>query len=149
MDFDFLLTMNPSTLAKTKGLTDATLRVQRNKLYPKQAWYCLALFIFIVGVFQWASYIYSKFAKRKRGSSSAVDPELASTPLRRRISLRRIPLFIVNMYRVIAFRWTLEIGQTYTLNLAEVFVIMAYIVFLYVWAFINSKYFFVRALLSN
>ncbi|KAG2095871.1 ferric reductase NAD binding domain-containing protein [Suillus discolor] len=53
-------------------------------------------------------------------------------------SLRRIPLAIVNVYRVVAFRWTLEIGKSYTLNMAEVFVTVAYIALLLIYAFVNT-----------
>ncbi|KAH7912908.1 ferric reductase NAD binding domain-containing protein [Hygrophoropsis aurantiaca] len=129
--------MQDSILAAAKGPTDKTLRVVRNKLYPMQAWYCLGLFIFIVGVFQWASYFHSKFARKHRNLENA-DPELASANHPRRFSLRRLPVALTNMYRVVAFRWTLEFGKSYTLNLAEVFVTMAYIIFLYVWAFVDT-----------
>ncbi|EIW75440.1 hypothetical protein CONPUDRAFT_112007 [Coniophora puteana RWD-64-598 SS2] len=125
-----------AAVAKAKGPTDKTLRVARNKLYPMQSWYCLALFIFIVGVFQWGSYLHSKYARRHRNANGESDPELASERSVR--GVRRIPAALANFYRVIAFRWTLEIGKSYTLCLSEVFVTVAYIVFLYVWAFINT-----------
>lgn len=102
-----------------------------------QAWYCIGLFLFIIGVFQWASFLHSKFARRR--TAPGEDPELASEPRVRVFSLRRIPVALTNAYRVVAFRWTLEIGKSYTLNMAEVFVTMAYITFLYIWAFINSE----------
>ncbi|KAG2359762.1 ferric reductase NAD binding domain-containing protein [Suillus spraguei] len=56
----------------------------------------------------------------------------------KQFSLRRIPLAIINFYRVVAFRWTIEIGQSYTLNIAEVFVTVAYIALLLIHAFINT-----------
>ncbi|KAF9219039.1 hypothetical protein BS17DRAFT_469519 [Gyrodon lividus] len=118
------------------GVTDSTIRMTRNKLYPMQAWYCIALFLFIIGVFQWSSFLHSKFARRRAIRSG--DAELASGPRPRRFSFGRIPVALTNAYRVIAFRWTLEIGNSYTLNMAEVFVTIAYIIFLYVWAFINT-----------
>ncbi|EGN94560.1 hypothetical protein SERLA73DRAFT_62268 [Serpula lacrymans var. lacrymans S7.3] len=108
-------------LARSTAPTDKTLRVERYTLYPEQVWYLFAVFIFVVGVFQTIN-----------------DPELASTSASRGLSLRRIPLALTNAYRVVAFRWTLEIGSSYTLNMAEVFVTIAYIVMLFIWAFINT-----------
>ena len=117
---------------------DKSLRVARNKLYPMQAWYCIGLFIFIIAVFQWSSFFHSKLARRSPTALNS-DPEHAYLHRRRSFSWRRIPLGLANAYRVVAFRWTLEIGNSYSLSVAEVFVTMLYIVFLFVWAFINSK----------
>ena len=57
----------------------------------------------------------------------------------RGFALRNVPTAVINAYRVVAFRWTLEIGQSYTLNLAEVFVTVAYIVALFSWEFLGSE----------
>ncbi|KAG2072141.1 hypothetical protein BDR04DRAFT_1014106 [Suillus decipiens] len=119
------------------AVTDKSLRIARNHLYPLQAWYCIGLFIFIIAIFHWISFLHSKFARR-RPTSSPSDPEHASVHRRHAFSWRRVPLGLVNAYRVISFRCTLEFGKSYTLNLAEVFVTMAYIIFLFVWAFINT-----------
>ncbi|KIJ12652.1 hypothetical protein PAXINDRAFT_14571 [Paxillus involutus ATCC 200175] len=127
--------MDTSILARAK-VTDSTIRSGRNKHYPMQAWYCIGLFLFIIGVFQWTSVLHSKFARRR--SLRSGDPELADGPRPRKFSFSRIAVALTNAYRVIAFRWTLEFGKSYTLNMAEVFVTITYIVFLYVWAFINT-----------
>ncbi|KAG2138486.1 ferric reductase NAD binding domain-containing protein [Suillus clintonianus] len=129
--------MARDVLASRSSVTDKTLRSTRNKLYPLQAWYCIGLFIFIIAVFQSISFFHSKFAGRRKTFNDS-DPELASVHRRRSFSWRRIPLGLVNAYRVISFRWTLEFGKTYTLNMAEVFVTIAYIIFLFLWAFINT-----------
>lgn len=111
--------------------------------YPKQLWYFIASFIFLVAIFQLCSYLLNRW-KAQRKESSKVDPELAA-PLtdHRRGSIRRLPLALVNTYRSIAFRQTVSIGS-YTLNLAEVFAMATYIVIIFTWTFINSK-----ILLSN
>lgn len=119
------------------AVTDKSLRATRNHLYPLQAWYCIGLFIFIIATFHWISFLHSKFA-RKRPTSNPSDPEHASVHRRHAFSWRRIPLGLVNAYRVISFRCTLDFGKSYTLNMAEVFVTIAYIIFLFVWAFINT-----------
>jgi ferric-chelate reductase len=116
---------------------DITVLVDENATYPEQVWYTIAAFLFIVGCFQWGSFVHSKFARRRHHDS---DEETATTNvIQYKFSLRRIPLAIINFYRVVAFRWTLEIGQSYTLNVAEVFVTVAYIALLLIYAFINSK----------
>ncbi|KAG1870842.1 ferric reductase NAD binding domain-containing protein, partial [Suillus subluteus] len=105
-------------------------------VYPEQVWYTIAAFLFVVGCFQWGLFLHSKFARRGHHGS---DEETAVTNgVHHKFSLRRIPLAIINFYRVVAFRWTLEIGQSYTLNMAEVFVTVAYIALLLIYAFINS-----------
>lgn len=117
--------------------TDKSLRSARTDLYPVQAWYCIALFIFIIAIFQWISFFHSKFAASRRSSN---DPERVSVQRPYRFSWRRVPVGLVNAYRIVSFRWTLQFGKTYTLNMAEVFVTVSYIVFLFVWTFINSKF---------
>jgi predicted ferric reductase len=115
---------------------DITALVEENDTYPEQVWYTIAAFLFIIGCFQWGSFVHSKFARRRHYES---DEETATTnDIQYKFSLRRIPLAIINFYRVVAFRWTLEIGQSYTLNMAEVLVTVAYIVLLLVYAFINT-----------
>ncbi|KAG2138460.1 ferric reductase NAD binding domain-containing protein [Suillus clintonianus] len=115
---------------------DITALVHENDTYPEQVWYTIAAFLFVVGCFQWGSLIHSKFARRRHHES---DEETATTnAIQYKVSLRRIPLAIINFYRVVAFRWTLEIGQSYTLNMAEVFVTVAYIVLMLIYCFINT-----------
>ncbi|KAG1856390.1 ferric reductase like transmembrane component-domain-containing protein [Suillus subalutaceus] len=88
-----------------------TIRLE-DSAYPEQVWYTIAAFLFV-----------------KTAVTNGVH---------HKFSLHRIPLAIINFYRVVAFRWTLEIGQSYTLNMAEVFVTVAYIALLLIYAFINT-----------
>ncbi|KAG1725634.1 ferric reductase NAD binding domain-containing protein [Suillus paluster] len=115
---------------------DIPFLVERNTKYPEQVWYILTVFLLVVGFFQWGSFLHSKFARREHHES---DDEMATTNgLHRNFSLRRIPLAFINFYRVVAFRWTFEIGKTYTLNMAEVFVTLSYIALLLAYSFINT-----------
>lgn len=110
--------------------------MNRNVNYSEQVWYILAVVLFVVGCFQWGSFLHSKFARRRHHES---DEEMTTANgLRHNFTLRRIPLALINFYRVVAFRWTFEIGQTYTLNMAEVFVTLAYISILLIYTFINT-----------
>ncbi|KIJ58174.1 hypothetical protein HYDPIDRAFT_119859 [Hydnomerulius pinastri MD-312] len=117
---------------------DLTIAIERSILYPEETWYCLAIFLFVVGCFQWGSVLHSKLAKRRQPTKS-VDEEStsATTTARHGYSLRNLPLAAVNVYRVVAYRWTLELGN-YTLNMAEVFVTLGYISLLITWTFINT-----------
>ncbi|KAG1870854.1 ferric reductase NAD binding domain-containing protein [Suillus subluteus] len=115
---------------------DIAALLQQFVTYPEQVWYAIAAFLFIVGCFQWGSFVHSKFVRRRHYES---DEETATAnDIQYKFSLRRIPLAIINFYRVVTFRWTLEIGQSYTLNMAEVFVTVAYIALLLIYAFINT-----------
>ncbi|KAG1795142.1 ferric reductase NAD binding domain-containing protein [Suillus plorans] len=115
---------------------DITIVTQDLDKYPQQVWIFIGVFPLVVGCFQWGSHIHSKFARRRHHES---DEETAPIHnIQYKFSLRRIPLAIINFYRVVAFRWTLEIGKSYTLNMAEVFVTMAYIALLLTYAFINT-----------
>lgn len=113
-----------------------TLLEPKNIGYPEQVWYAIAVFLFVIGCFQAVSYIHSKFARQRHHES---DEETASSRIHRKYSLRYVPLAFINFYRVVAFRCTLEIGQTYILNMAEVFVTLGYIALLVTYSCINSK----------
>lgn len=121
-------------------VTDKTLRATRTREYPDEVWYFLACFIGTLAIFNWGSWAISKLSS-KLSKKSAMDAEGGAGATNQRISLRRIPSAIANAYRVIAFRWTLQIGNSYTLNMAEVFVTCAYIIAIFVWEFINSELF--------
>ncbi|KAI0777446.1 iron reductase [Trametes elegans] len=119
--------------------SDRAIRVDHNKQYPRQVWWFLASFIFLVAFVQSISWGISRFSRGRISSRKQADDTEGGRPSStRRFSWRRLPLAVLNAYRVVAFRWTLEIGQSYTLNLAEVFVTCAYIVALFTWEFINT-----------
>ncbi|KZT06684.1 iron reductase [Laetiporus sulphureus 93-53] len=124
---------NKTTIASE----DKTIRVYLQKEYPKEVWYFVACFIFVVILGQLGSWVVSRVSSRKR-TNSTVDAEAGAETSLRQFSVRRIPSAIVNAYRVIAFRWTLGFGSSYTLNLAEVFVTCAYIIALFIWEFVNT-----------
>ena len=126
------------------SMTDLAELIDRNIHYPEQVWYALAVFLFIVGCFQWGSSLHSKFSRRRQYES---DEETVNDHVHHNFSIRRIPLALINFYRVLAFRWTLEIGQTYTLNMAEILVTLLYIALLFTYSFINSKLTCIRAAL--
>ncbi|KAH7904528.1 hypothetical protein BJ138DRAFT_1130916, partial [Hygrophoropsis aurantiaca] len=115
----------PGTLA----FEDVIISLGRSNLYPRQAWYCLGIFIF-VGMFP---VDVNSALQNGRDAEGARDGGPCHGS-----SLARMPLAFVNAYRVIAFRWTLNIGKSYTISLAEVFVGLAYIALLITWLLINT-----------
>ncbi len=121
---------------------DKPFSKKRNEEYPWQLWWCLAVFFFIVSSLQLASYLCNKIAVRRPKTRSTDNGEGPGQPTRPRSvwSLRRIPVAIVNSYRVMAFRWTVDFGRGYVLNVAEVVLTILYIVALLTWSFINSTY---------
>ncbi|KAG2078953.1 iron reductase [Suillus decipiens] len=119
-------------------LSEAEIADPNDTYYPEQVWYTIAAFLFVVGCFQWGSLVHSKFAGRRYYESD--EETVAINDISYRFSLRRIPVAIINFYRVVAFRWTLELGKSYTLNMAEVFVTVAYITLLLIYAFINTTF---------
>lgn len=121
---------------------------QRINAYPSQIWYSIATLMSIVAVAHAASCLHAKFAQRKlrKNDQESNSPKIPST-----LHPRRLPLAILNAYRVAAFRWTVDIkmGQKFTLNLAEVFFTTVYIIAIFTWTFINSKFSFVFSVWIN
>lgn len=121
---------------------DKPIRKARMRLYPKQIWWLLASFIALLALVRLATLLRSKFRSRSRAGGST-SLKSSPAPLSSKVHLRRIPLAITNVYRIITFRWTmhLDLGkESYTLNLAEIGLTIAYTVAIFTWAFINSGY---------
>jgi len=122
--------------------------------YPHQLWFFIASFIALVACLQFISFLHGKYSRKntRRTASSAVDPEASPNQTSTvhshgQLQLRRLPIAIINTFRIIAFRTTLNIGQSYTLNLAEIAITIMYISALFTWGFINSMS-FVSAFIS-
>lgn len=119
-------------------LNDDTIAAQRTLLYPNQAWYGIGLFLFIIGLFNWSSILYPKVFRSRRGRDLE---SFTATPRSTSPSFSLFPIALLNAYRVIAFRWTLHVGEAFCVNTAEITLTIAYIVYMYIWVFINSKWF--------
>jgi len=113
-------------IALSNSALDKKLRVARTALYPKEVVWVIAGLIAVVSLFHVLDLFYIFLTRpAKRGA----------------ISLRRIPLALADVTRSIAFRWTISFGSSYTLNLAEVALTVAYISLLFVFALVNSEFF--------
>ncbi|KAF7985874.1 hypothetical protein HWV62_43742 [Athelia sp. TMB] len=129
-----------------RDIVDAARPVDPNRsreayytvLHVKELWWSIAGFIALVSVLQLMSYLHTKLAGQKRKPEAQIhDPEQTGSTRGHRLSFRRLPVAIINTYRILAFRCTLGIGS-YRLNLAEVFLTVAYIVMLFTLAFLNT-----------
>ncbi|KAF9788128.1 ferric reductase NAD binding domain-containing protein [Thelephora terrestris] len=112
---------------------DAVLAERYNQEYAYQVWWLIAPFLFLVGLVHYGSVVLRVITSKKKSADVEVDGQV----VRHRASVRRLPLAITNVYRVLAFRTTFTIGP-FSLNLAEVALTIAYIVALFVWSFINT-----------
>ncbi|KAF5389874.1 hypothetical protein D9757_003573 [Collybiopsis confluens] len=126
----FTASMPSLTVAASKAAAsaDKALRIHRADEYPHQVWYFLASVIGLVAVFRFLSFVWSKVFKRKRLSQQSKG---------NRTSLQKLPTVMFALYRVVAFRLTLDFGS-FSLNLTEVVLTMMYIAALFTWTLINT-----------
>ena len=101
----------------------------------------IAYFVAAIAIFQLAAWLMVRYrSRRAQRLDKGADYEAAGMPAASRISaFGKVPQIVMNVYRVIAFRSTLDIGESYTLSVAEVLVTCAYIAALFVWSFIDSE----------
>ncbi|KAI0644003.1 iron reductase [Trametes meyenii] len=117
---------------------DKPIRTGRNRAYPHQLWWLIASFVVLIALCQFISRVALKYSSRHSSRKKRGDTEAGRSSSSRRVSWRRLPLAALNAYRVIAFRWTLNIGQYLTLNFAEVLVTCVYIIAIFTWGFVNT-----------
>ncbi|KAF9456039.1 hypothetical protein BDZ94DRAFT_1276652, partial [Collybia nuda] len=105
---------------------DRKIRVGQAVAYKDRLWYCIAAFIALVSICHWLSVLHKTLRNLPPRSS------------RSKVSFKRLPAALLDMFRALAFRQTISIGKSYTLNFAEVFLTSAYIVLLFTWSLVNS-----------
>ncbi|KAK0489535.1 FAD-binding domain-containing protein [Armillaria luteobubalina] len=109
---------------------DRLIRIGRAAEYPKQVWYFIASFVALVSLCHFLSVI-STYTRTVKPASKGIAP-------RGRISLLQLPRALVELFRIVAFRCTIPIGQSHSLNVAEVFLTAAYMAVVLTWSLINS-----------
>ncbi|KAF9444633.1 hypothetical protein P691DRAFT_807110 [Macrolepiota fuliginosa MF-IS2] len=117
---------------------DRAIRIQHAQAYPLQVWYFLACLIFLVSIVNWTGLglkYYRARVQRKRLSRTSGE---ASSQLRTSVSLLRLPGALGDTFRVLSFRWTIPIGQTYRLNFADVLLTAMYIIVCFTCALVNT-----------
>lgn len=109
--------------------------IQGIVLYPIEPYLVIVLVLLIVGCFQWGAFFHTKVSSRQR----PVRDEESTQSSRRGTSVFSLPLAVVNVYRVFAFRTTVGF-RSYVFNLAELSATVAYVALLIVWTFIISNF---------
>jgi ferric-chelate reductase len=133
---------NPSTILgpSLAALSKSFIATQSDKetplvqlfLYPKRVWYCVGSFIGFVSLCHFLSLVYRISIRRN------VPPPVISRQ-RGVIDYRRVPVAVMHTFRALAFRSTVSIGQYYTLNVADLFMTLAYTAILFSWSLVNCK----------
>jgi hypothetical protein len=107
------------------------------KTYAHYMWYSIAGFIGLLIFFNILSIAYSR---RRSLSSSFPDPEKHFTNSGSTRRITRLPVALVNVYRVLAYRTTINVTKSFSINLAEVAVCVMYTVTLFTLEFISSTF---------
>lgn len=113
---------------------DRPIRIARFFSYPDQVLYLVASFIGFVTLCHFVSLAYT-FSRR----NSVLVP--GSRPRTTALAFRRLPRAFMDVFRALAFRWTIDVGRSYTLNIAELFLTAAYAAVLFTWTMINCTSF--------
>ena len=98
--------------------------------YPNRVWFCIASVILFVTLCRFTSLPWNI----RSGMQTHARPRIRGV-----VQYSRLPAAMLNAFRAIAFRWTVPISNSYTLNLAEVFLTAAYITVLFTWSLVNCK----------
>ncbi|KAI0055563.1 hypothetical protein BV25DRAFT_166890 [Artomyces pyxidatus] len=133
--FDTSSILRPVLAAASPVNSDRIARKRRVTEYPKEVWYSIGCFIFLVMVSNIMT-ILSGLGKRRRVIRQDAEGHLPRQS--RALPLRRLPLALVNAWRVVAFRSVIDLGRGYSINVAELFLTATYIVILLTWTLINT-----------
>ena len=127
-----LLNNTVSALAKGNPHLDSLLLNARILAYPKQVLYLIASFIALISLCHFLSMVYN-FVTRKR---------VHGWNKRTAVSLIRVPAALLDSLRSLTFRWTIPVGPSHELNVAEVGLTLGYMAVLFTWTFVNSILYF-------
>ncbi|KAI0315976.1 FAD-binding domain-containing protein [Amylostereum chailletii] len=101
-------------------------------VYPIQVWYlelsALALATLInITCILWAK-LYVRYGRKLASGDQAKG----------RASLWRLPAAVLTAWRVVAFRWRIPLGRTFTMSVFEVFITSIYMAALLIWEFVHT-----------
>lgn len=100
--------------------------------YPLQVLYFIASFIVLISLCHFF-FLFNQFITRKR---------VHDWKRRCTVSLRRVPAAVIDSFRTLAFRWTIPIGSSRELSLAEAALTLGYMAALFTWTFVNCLLYF-------
>ncbi|KAF8526245.1 hypothetical protein BU17DRAFT_40806 [Hysterangium stoloniferum] len=113
----------------------------RSRQYPEQLWLCIGSFIAFLSIVHIAKTCRLWLRKRRlEGLSDSRENELAAervVGLSVTSALQRTFVSVTNILRIILYRVTVPVPAEKRLNLAQVGVIMGYILAIFIWEFIK------------
>ena len=133
---------------------DFAIVSERNRMYPQQVWWLLAGVIGLISIAHVLSLLYATSYTLRHGrapvdTGGKQDIEGYGATYPRRFSWSRLPLALVNYFRVVSFRNTIDVGESISVTYAEAWLTIGYIVGLFTWLFINSEYCVARSPLDG
>lgn len=139
---------DPVVDATVSTAAQRTLKAEQQKLYVMQFWIFLASVIALVALVRAVTYALSRLFRVDRRILEATlthdtekgDRNVASRQQLEPVALRRIPIALVQFFRIIAFRTTIPIGFSAVASISELTFICGYITAMFVWLLINSKW---------
>ncbi|KAI0329233.1 iron reductase [Cubamyces sp. BRFM 1775] len=122
---------------------DFAIVSERNRMYPLQVWWLLAGVIGLISIAHVLSLLYATSYTLRHGrapvdTGGKQDIEGYGATYPRRFSWSRLPLALVNYFRVVSFRNTIDVGESISVTYAEAWLTIGYIVGLFTWLFINT-----------
>jgi hypothetical protein len=109
---------------------DRDIGKARTIAYSKYVLYLIASFIVLISLSHFLSLGY-RYATRKRAHRAQ---------LRTSFSTIRLPTALADSLRALVFRWTVPIGSSFTLSLAELGLAVGYIGVLFSWTLVGSMF---------
>ncbi|KAI0068676.1 hypothetical protein BV25DRAFT_1910436 [Artomyces pyxidatus] len=103
--------------------------------YPKQVWYLTLSALAVATLVNLSSIAWAFYRVHVRGRDSSTT----TAPQTRRFSIWNIPAAILTGMRIVALRWNIRLGRTYTMSLMEVFVTLIYLSALLIWEFVHTN----------
>lgn len=119
-----------AVLAASPTPIDKIIRIAQAVSFPIRAWYCIGSFIGFVSLCHFISLFYRFYFKSSAATASST---------RDVVRYRRIPSASLSVFRALAFRWTLPIGESYTISITEIFLTGAYMAIVFTWSMVNCK----------
>ncbi|KAF9528715.1 ferric reductase NAD binding domain-containing protein [Crepidotus variabilis] len=123
--------VNTSALALAASVAanpDKTLRVARSWDYPKRFIWLIVGCIALLSIVNFVSLAWRYFTRGRSYSS----------PARHAVSITRIPAAAVDTIQALAFRWTIPVGTSFSINFLEFGVCVSYVAALLSWTFANT-----------
>ncbi|TFK47293.1 hypothetical protein OE88DRAFT_1686164 [Heliocybe sulcata] len=137
----------PQATGHGGGNSSNVLRKYYQTEYPKEIWWFFGALIALLTAARLVSTVIAfvrrwRFHSRSLSHSVSVsekDTESGGARTAPFPIALRVPLALVNAWKIVWFRSTIHFGFGYSLNVAEVVLTCAYIVALFTWSFVHTQ----------